>query len=182
MRAMFSTRSIVRLPFALALGALLGSPVPTLGADRGKDGKGLVGPWRVEVTLRDCTTHAPIGTIRSLVTFHGDGTISETPELGTFAPGQRSDGHGTWRRTGRTYLQKMVALIQFTTPPNLPGTPTFDPTQPITPGFEEGWQTVSHVVELTGSGLRSAGTNAFYRSNGERYREGCSTAVAVPFR
>ena len=39
----------------------------------------LVGTWTVQVTLRDCTTGAPLGpAFNSLVTFHGDGTVSES--------------------------------------------------------------------------------------------------------
>ena len=146
--------------------------------------RGIEGAWLVEVTLRDCTTNAPISTVNSLVSFHDGGTISETPSRGAFAIGQRSDGHGRWTREGATtYAQKMVALIQFDTRPNLPGTPGFDPTLPITPGFFAGWQTVTHTVELVDANhLQSWGTNASYRSNGELYRTGCSTATAERFK
>ena len=66
-----------------------------------------------------------------------------------FAIGQRSTGHGVWSQKGRrTYRQKFIALINFDTPPNLPGTPRFDPTKPVSPGFFAGWQTVTHTLEL----------------------------------
>jgi hypothetical protein len=141
---------------------------------------GLTGTWGVQVTLRDCTTGAPLGPpFNSLVTFHGDGTISETAASLAFAPGQRSPGHGTWtRQRGRTYGQEMIALLLFDTQPNLPGTATFDPTKPVSPGFFAGWLTVSHTVRFTAvDRIASAGTNAFYKTNGELYRSGCSTAT-----
>src|SRR2546427_1994598 len=100
----------------------------------------LVGAWVVQVTLRNCTTNAPLGpSFNSLVTFHRGGTLSETAGSLAFAIGQRSPGTGAWARDGaHVYLQRMVALILFDTPPNLP----------FSPGFFAGWQTVTHTVEL----------------------------------
>jgi hypothetical protein len=138
------------------------------------------GTYAVDVTVRDCTTGAPAGpAIPALVTFHGDGSIFETPGGRAFAPGQRGDGHGTWRRTGwNTFSQEMIALIVFDTPANLPGTPTFDPTKPISPGFQTGWQTISHTGTFSDATHgTSSGTNAFFTAAGVQYRTGCSTAV-----
>ncbi len=76
----------------------------------------------------------------------------------------------------------MVALLLFDTPANLPGTPGFDPSLPVSPGFSAGWQTVNHTVTLTDANhLASFGTNAFYDVNLNAYRTGCSTAVARRF-
>jgi hypothetical protein len=84
---------------------------------------------------------------------------------------------------GHVFSQHMIALIRFTSPANLPGTPTFDPSQPVSPGFLAGSQTVSHRVRLTGADtLESAGTNAFFDVNGQMYRTGCSTAVGRRFK
>ena len=122
---------------ALCLMAALLTPSSAL-AD---PAQGLVGAWRVLVTLRNCTTQAPLGPpVHALVTFHRGGTISESAGGVTFAPGQRSPGHGAWaRKSGHTYQQDMVAMIVFDTEPNLPGTPNFDPTKPVSPGFFAGW-------------------------------------------
>ena len=139
------------------------------------------GTYAVEVTLRDCASGAPAGpAFPALLTFHGDGSIFETPGGRAFAPGQRGDGHGTWRRTGRnTFSQDMIALIVFDTPANLPG-PGFDPSKPVTPGFQAGWQTVSQTVTFSdATHATSAGTNAFYTAAGVQYRTGCSTAVVT---
>jgi hypothetical protein len=138
----------------------------------------------VQVTLRDCTTDAPLGPpFNSLVTFHHDGTLSESAGSVAFAPGQRSPGHGNWtRRRGNTYRQEIVALVLFDSQPNLPGTPAFDPTKPVSPGFFAGWVTVTHKVRFTDPDhISSAGTNAFYRASGELYRSGCSTATGQRF-
>jgi hypothetical protein len=144
---------------------------------------GLAGVWLVEVTLRNCLNGDPLGPpFASLVTFHRGGTITESPGSLSFAPGQRSPGHGVWDFIGgRTYSQDMIALILFDTPPNFPG-PGFDPSLPVSPGFFAGWQTIGQTVELSGADhFTSTGSNTFYKSDGTVYRTGCSTAVARRF-
>jgi hypothetical protein len=176
----------------VAVLAVTGALLTTSGAAVGANERspsfvepGLVGAWTVQVTLRDCETNVPLGLpFNSLVTFHDGGTISESAGGVTFAPGQRSAGHGVWTRRGRhIFKQKMVVLINFDTPANLPGSPTFNPTLPISPGFFAGWQTVTHTLELIDADHAvSSGTNAFYKSDGSVYRTGCSTAVDQRFR
>ena len=138
------------------------------------------GTYAVEVTLRDCASGAPAGpAFLSLVTFHADGSLFETPGGRAFAPDQRGAGHGAWRRTGwNTFSQEVIALITFETPANLPGTATYDPTTPVTPGFQTGWQTISHSVTFSdATHATSTGTTAFFTAAGVQYRTGCSTAV-----
>jgi hypothetical protein len=179
-----TTSNAPRAPRILtALGlALTGLLTPGAAAPAHADGSDprVVGTYAVEVTVRDCTTGAPAGPpFAALVTLHAGGTISETPGASAFAIGQRANGHGTWRRTGRrTYSQEMIALIVFGTAANLPGTPTFDPTKPISPGFQAGWQTVSHTLTFSDATHgTSTGTNEFYDGAGNLYRTGCSTAA-----
>jgi hypothetical protein len=88
---------------------------------------GLAGTWFVQVTLRDCSTNAPLGQpFNSLVTFHLGGTITETTSAHAFAIGQRSDGQGNWQSEGgNTYNQRTVSLINFDTAPNFPVSPGF---------------------------------------------------------
>jgi hypothetical protein len=138
----------------------------------GSEARTVQGVWYVQVTIRDCTTGVALAPpVHSLVTFAAGGTIHESVSGGGFAPGQRSDGHGTWaHRGGRTYDQSFVALINFTTAPG-PG-----------PGFETGWMKVQHAVEVVDADhIESAGSNSFYRRNGELYRTGCSTATGTRF-
>ena len=130
------------------------------------------GVWYVQVTIRDCATGAALAPpVRSLVTFAAGGTVRESVGGGGFAPGQRTDGHGTWtHQRGHTYDQRFAALINFASAPG-PG-----------PGFEAGWIKVHHTVELIDADrIESAGSNTFYRLNGEAYRIGCSTASGTRF-
>jgi hypothetical protein len=166
----------------LGLTALVATPA--LAGAASSSSRSIVGVWRVQVTLRNCDTGAPLGPpFSALVTFHQGGTVSEVAGGVAFAPGQRSPGTGTWtREPERLYGQSMVALILFDSPANLPGTPGFDPTKPVSPGFFAGWQTVTHAVTPTDADhITSVGVNAFYKSNGELYRSGCSTATGERF-
>lgn len=175
-------RALTSATLALAL-VSLGTASASAAEDQ-RPNAPLVGTWAVQVTPRNCTTNAPVAAaFNSLVTFHGDGTISEAAGSVAFAPGQRSPGHGTWtRQSRRTYSQSFVGLILFTTPPNLPG-PGFDPSLPVSPGFAAGWQTISHTLTLTDADhATSAGTNAFYDVDRNVYRTGCSTAIAERFQ
>jgi hypothetical protein len=173
-----TTRTILILALTVVL--LASSRASEAAADEHR----IVGTWTVQVTLRDCTTGAPLRPpMNTLVTFHGGGTLSESAGGVAFAPGQRSPGHGVWSPTpGHTVKQEMIALVLFDTQPNLPGTPTFDPTRPVSPGFFAGWSTVTHTVQFTGvDQIESAGTNSFYKASGELYRSGCSTATGQRF-
>jgi hypothetical protein len=165
---------------AAAMLGLIGALVMTSGrpglaqSSNAASKNGLEGTWFVQVTLRNCATNAQIGLpFNSLVTFHRGGTISESTSSPAFAIGQRGGGQGLWRAAGHhTYSQRMVGLINFDTPPNLP----------VSPGFFAGWSTVSHTLELTDDDhATSSGTNEFYKADGTLYRSGCSTAVAVRF-
>jgi hypothetical protein len=130
------------------------------------------GVWYMQVTIRDCATGTALAPpVNSLVTFAAGGTLHESVSGGGFAPGQRSDGHGTWtHKGGQTYDQRFVSLINFATVPG-PG-----------PGFEAGWIKVRHTVEVIDADhIESAGTNIFHRLNGEVYRTGCSTATGTRF-
>jgi hypothetical protein len=168
----------------LALAAVLTASGATAFAQSSASQAGLTGAWVVQVTLRDCASDAPLGSFNSLVTFHRGGTMHESPGNVSFAPGQRTDGHGRWAHEGgRTYLQRTIALIRFGSPANLPGQPGFDPTRPITPAFVAGWQIIEHTATLTGAdSFTSAGTAAFYNAGGEVYSSGCSTAVGQRFK
>ncbi len=163
-------------PVALTVALAIAPGAAALAqSDESGSDNALVGVWVVEVTLRNCDTRAPLGPpFQSLVTFHRGGTVMDTPAGLAFAPGQRTPGHGTWsQQPGQTYVQQMIALILFDTTPNFP----------VSHGFFAGWQTITHTVELINRGqLVSAGTNAFFRSDGTLYRTGCSTAVGRRFK
>jgi hypothetical protein len=170
----------------LAVAAAILASAPAFAQSQSKSSNRLVGPWLVQVTLTDCATGNPLpgAPFNSLVTFNQGGTVAESTGALGFAPGQRSTGHGTWRHIeGRTYRQRMLALINFSTPPNLPGIPGFNPALPIGPGFFAGTAIVNQKLTLADADHASSyGTNEFFKTNGESYRSGCSRAVAVRFR
>jgi hypothetical protein len=144
---------------------------------------GLAGAWFVEGIRRNCDTGAPLGTFNSLVTFHRGGTLSESTTGTGFAIGQRGPGTGVWASEGpNEYSQRMAALINFDTAANLPGTPGFDLSLPVSPGFFTGWSTVTHTIEMADADhFTSSGTNAFHKGDGSLYRTGCSTAAGTRF-
>ena len=178
----WNTSRITSPTFGRRAAALLGLTVLLLAgyggtaiAQSGEE-RGIVGAWVVQVTLRNCQTSAALGPpFYSLVTFHADGTLDETPGSTSFAPGQRSPGHGSWTRQGpRTNAQNVVGLLLFDTPANYPVPPG---------GFLAGGQTINHTVTLVDADhLTSTGTNAFYTSALVPYRTGCSTAAGQRFQ
>lgn len=168
--ARYVGRSVVTLSIGLAL--VLAAEAAARAQQSAAQARTVEGVWYVQVTLRDCTTGVALAPpVRSLVTFAAGGTLQESVGGGGFAPGQRSDGHGTWtHKGGHTYEQRFTALINFATAPG-PG-----------PGFEAGWIKVSHTVEMIDADhTESSGSNSFHRLNGELYRTGCSTATGTRF-
>jgi hypothetical protein len=168
-----TARYVGRRAVMLSIGlALVLSATAARGQQSAAQARTVQGVWYVQVTIRDCITGAALAPpVRSLVTFAAGGTLQESVGGGGFALGQRSDGHGTWTHNGgQTYDQRFVAMINFATAPG-PG-----------PGFEAGWITVHHTVEMVDADhIESTGTNSFHRLNGEVYRTGCSTATGRRF-
>ena len=165
-----SDHRAVMLSMVIAL--VLGTADAASAQQSGADAQTVQGVWYVQVTIRDCATGAALAPpVNSLVTFAAGGTLRESVSGGGFAPGQRTEGHGTWTHSGgQTYEQRFVMMINFTTAPG-PG-----------PGFEAGWMKVHHTVTMVDADhIESAGTNSFYRLNGEVYRSGCSTATGTRF-
>ena len=169
-----TTRRMATLGLMVTLLAGVGGPGLAQSSYSDSSGLRIEGTWLVQVTLRNCATGAPLGSVNSIVTFAPGGTLIETPGGVSFAPGQRSDGQGFWRHAaGHTYTQRFAALIRFDTPPN----------PPTSPGFLAGWQTLSHTVELLDpDNMRSTGTNEFFDASGNSYRSGCSTAAGRRFK
>jgi len=145
---------------------------------------GIVGTWAIQVTLRNCATNDPLGApFNSIGTFEPGGTsIGSTASL-AFAAGQRTAEHGIWsHQRRRSFFEKIVALIIFDTPANLPGTPNFNPGVPVSPGLFAGWQTITHTITLSDANhYTSEGTTAFYKADGTLYRNGCSTSIGQRF-
>jgi hypothetical protein len=152
--------------------AVAGITVPALAQEQG--GRAIEGVWSMSITLRDCTTQAPLGPpLRSLLTFHTGGTLSENPGTPQFAAGQRSPGHGLWSYTGgQTFAARFVAMILFDTPP-----------APPSPGFQAGWLVVGSNFQMTDvNRLAITATVQFFDMNRNAYRSACPTGSAERFQ
>jgi hypothetical protein len=129
----------------------------------------LHGVWAVTITPRNCDTNAPIPVppVRTLLTFHRDGTSTESVAALSFAPGQRATGHGVWAHTGgQTYQERTVAMILFD-------------------GglYRAGWQVITRHITLTdANNYTSFGPSQFYDANRQLYLTACASAVGERFQ
>lgn len=152
----------VRLCIALAA-LLLGSGAASAQAPT------LHGVWAQVITPRDCATNEPLPVppFRVLLTFHRDGTVTESVGALSFAAGQRSIGHGQWAHDGGlAYSERTVAMILFD-------------------GgiFQAGWQVTTRTITMTDANhYTSSGAAQFYDLNRQLYRTGCATSVGERFQ
>jgi len=160
------------LAASLVLGSALGASAPE---DADSSSRTLEGTWWVRVTaLTDCVSRTPLLSFSSLLTFADGGTMTGTTSNPGFAIGQRSPDHGRWarKRTPRTFTASSVALVLFTTAPNLP----------MTPGFQAGSQRLDQKISLIGDDqFTSDAITTFFDASGQQYRQGCATAVGERF-
>ena len=135
----------------------------------------LEGTWWVQVTaLTDCVSHVPLTSFTALLTFARGGTMTGTTTNPAFAIGQRSPDHGVWFRNhaAHTYSASSVALLLFGTAPNFPATP----------GFQAGFHRLSQTIDVTDPDhFSSDAVSEFFDVGGQKYREGCATAVGQRF-
>jgi hypothetical protein len=135
----------------------------------------LEGTWWVQVaTLTDCASRTPLLSFSALLTFADGGTMTGTTTNPGFAIGQRSPDHGVWARLrgSHTFKASSVALILFTTPANLP----------VTPGFQAGSQRLDQTIALTDPDhFTSDAVTTFFDAAGQKYRQGCATALGRRF-
>ncbi len=152
--------------------SLAGTATPAFA--QGQGARAIEGVWGMTITLRDCTTQAPLGPpLRTLLTFHAGGTLSESPGTSQFAPGQRSNGHGLWSyASATTFTARFVAMVVFDTPP-----------APPAPGFMAGWQVVTSNLQLADvNRLDVTATVQFFDINRNLYRSACPTGTAERFQ
>ena len=136
----------------------------------------LEGVWGVVTQPVNCTTNAPVGPPeRGLLTYNNGGTFTESSGGLAFAPGQRSDGHGSWASTGGlTASGRLVAMILFDT---APGTP------PGSPGFQAGWLIATHRITLSGpDSFTATNTVQFFDLARTVYRNACATRIGERFK
>ena len=129
----------------------------------------LHGVWAQVITARNCTTNEPLPVppFRALYTFHRGGTLAESVGTLSFAPGQRSDGHGTWAHAGGlTFRDRATAMILFD-------------------GgiYQAGWQVITRTITMTDADhYTSAGTSQFFDLNGQVYLTACATSAGERVR
>ena len=124
----------------------------------------LQGTWRVQVTIRDCTSGAALRTFPAFLTFAEGGTLTETTT--GFPPALRTPGHGYWEHLGgRSYRAVSEAFL-------------FNPA-----GVWTGRQRLTQIIELGrhGEELNSNATNEIFDTNGNLTVTGCATATGRYF-
>jgi len=130
---------------------------------------GLEGTWRIQLTQRNCTTGTPGPTFPALITFARGGTMTETTASPAFLPGQRSPGHGVWRKSDAdAYLTHDEAFILFSGGP-----------------FAAGMQIITHAITVSkdGNSFQSVASSQFYDINGSPVGPiNCGTAVGSRVR
>jgi hypothetical protein len=130
------------------------------------------GVWAVTATPRDCASGASLGPpVRSLITYHQGGTVSESAALALLAPGQRTLGHGTWAPgSGSTWVERLASIVVFDSATN-------------PPGLKAGWVVSAQTITLTDAdNFTSTGGVTFFDLNRQPYRQGCATRVGERFR
>ncbi len=127
---------------------------------------GLEGTWLIHLTQRDCVTNTAGPTFPALMTLARGGTLTETTASPAFQPGQRSPGHGVWRKIGGdAYLTHDEAFILFSGGP-----------------FTAGMQMISHTITLSkdGNSFDSVAASRFFDTAGNPLGpSNCGTAVGV---
>jgi hypothetical protein len=158
------SRKISLLTGLVLMAALVGTNFlqPALAAQNSTNAEshGLPGTWRVQVTIRDCTSGTALRTFPAFLTFAQGGTLTETTT--GFPPALRTPGHGFWSHlTGHSYHAVSEAFL-------------FNPA-----GVWTGRQRLTQVIELgeQSDELNSTAINEIFDTNGSLILNGCATAV-----
>jgi len=126
--------------------------------------KRLEGTWRVQVSIRDCTSGAVLRTFPAMLTFAKGGTLTETTT--GFPPALRTPDHGVWSFFGEhSYTGVSEAFL-------------FNPA-----GVWTGTQRLTQSIEIgqDGDELNSTASNEIFDINGNLILTGCATAVGSRF-
>ena len=127
-------------------------------------GKRLEGTWRIQVSIRDCTSGAVLRTFPAMLTFAKGCTLTETTT--GFPPALRTPGHGVWSfLRDHSYTGVSEAFL-------------FNPA-----GIWTGTQRLTQSIEIgqDGNELNSTATNEIFDINGNVIVTGCATAVGSRF-
>jgi hypothetical protein len=166
------------MSIALAAALVLGVGAQARAGDGPQNARSnaLQGTWRVQVTLRDCTTNVPRPAFYSYLSFGSAGTLIETTNNAGFEPGQRSAGHGVWAYAGhRTFSASSEAFIQFTSAPN----------PPASPGFLRGVQRIDQTITMQKDDpntFDSVAAVRFFDVTGTELLSACATAIGQRYQ
>jgi hypothetical protein len=127
---------------------------------------GLAGTWRVQVTVKDCSSGAPLLSFQTLLSFHEGGTMSGTTSNPTFAPGQRTSDYGVWSYQGnQTYSAASEAFLLFDTP-----------------RFVKGTQRIAQIITVDGDTFSSLANVEFFDSGHNPHGPAlCAAATGTRF-
>jgi hypothetical protein len=126
----------------------------------GKGARALEGTWNTVVTLRDCTTQAPLGTFRAMDMFIQGGSLVDTNAA---PPTTRGPGFGSWSYVGE---QQFTATLRFF---------IYNPD-----GTFAGVRRVAQEITMAedNNTWESTVANIIYNPAGTPVATGCATAVA----
>ena len=148
---------------AVALAAL-GGTAGSAGADQqGQEQRGIQGVWNVTVTIRSCTTEAPLFTGRAVLMFNDGGTLAEISDRSN-----RSTGLGTWRHLGGNSFTALEEFIDYSA---------------FGPGTFNGTEVITREIELSKNAdeYTSTAMGEVYNAAGQLINTTCATATATRF-
>jgi hypothetical protein len=156
-----AAKSIVRA--SLLLLALVGAmqSVSLAQSDNSRDSR-IVGVWDVQVTLRNCTTQAPLPSgFRGLHKYELGGTVQVVPSTN---PAALSQHVGVWTPVAKDLYQMTFKMF------------TFGPT-----GNNTGWTVVHNDVALTEDGAVYVGSGKAetFDLNGIKIGEICPAFIGT---
>jgi hypothetical protein len=107
-----------RQAFSAAGAAAAGALVATAGPARAEGMPEIVGSWFATVTATD----PPLGSFASMLSFHADGTLTESRRLfladSPLGPLLETGGHGAWGRTGVGSYDAFFRFLLQQAPPS----------------------------------------------------------------
>jgi hypothetical protein len=147
----------------LAASAMPGASAQASPATQSTPNAGLGGTWQFQISLENCETKATVGApFYSLLTFNGNGTMTETTSNPMFYPAERGPGHGVWSQVnGTTYNATSEAFITLN-------------------GELQKVQTITQTIEMTGKDtlMTTSAKVKFAAPDGTVLMEGCASATA----
>ena len=122
------------------------------------------GVWLAQVSVTDCTNPSTtlLGPFPALLTFHTDGTVTETAP----APpnSQRSVSHGLWHRVGRNTFDEALVFQRL------------DVT-----GVFLGTQVIRATAQVANDSYTAQGKFEIKEPRGSTVASGCSSVTALRF-